>query len=102
MEQQILQTINNSHLLDRLLSQHVGHGLQVSHAMRQADGQLPVQERRHLDEHFLLGGEVVLPGEAHLSGQEISSPGVDQSLEAYPAKKATRKPEREIDKCTSR
>lgn len=58
--------------------------------MRQPDGQLPVQERRHLYEHLLLGGEAALLGQTHLPRQEVSPPGVDQGLEAYPATRAGR------------
>ncbi len=43
------RSANPTRLLHGLLRQHVGHGLQVSHAMRQPDGQLPVQERRDLN-----------------------------------------------------
>lgn len=64
------------YLLYGLLSQHVGHGLQVTHAMRQPDGQLPVQERRHLSES---GGKTTNPIRApsERKGEKIIVIGVN-------------------------
>lgn len=39
-----------------------------------------------LYEHFLLGGEVALAGQAHLPRQKVATTRVDQGLEAHPAK----------------
>lgn len=38
----------------------------------------------HLYQHLLLGGEAVLPGEAHFPRQQIAPPSVDQGLQAHP------------------